>query len=217
MAERGARLHRRPGHAGDMKFHRDDMLGLGKSAVGRGGVAEPGVDEDIVPHLVPDRRRVRGQRVAGLRRPRQRRVFDRDRLRRVERLLGRLGHDHRHRLADMAHPVGRQRHLRADKDRAAAGTGQFHVVAGLRHRVVRDRGKPVGAAVRSGEDAEHPRHRRRPRRVDAHDPRMRVGRAHDRRIGLAGHGEIVAETAPARSAAARPPCAAAAGRSRRGF
>ena len=193
MAEGGARLDRHPSYPRDVEFHRDDVVGSGKGAVGLRRVAEPGVDEDIVRHLVPNHRSARRQSLRHLRHPGQRRVFDRDRLRRVECLRRRLGHHHRHRLADMAHPIGRQRQLRADEDRPAAGAGQLHVVAGLRHRAVRDRGKPVGEAVLSGKDAEHPSHRRRPPGVDPHDPGMRVGRAHDRGMGLPRQAEIVAE------------------------
>ena len=54
MAERGARLERDAGHPADVEIHLDHMIGAGKGLVGRLAVAEHGVDEDIVPHLVPD-------------------------------------------------------------------------------------------------------------------------------------------------------------------
>ncbi len=150
MAERGARLDRNAGHPADMKLHLDDMIGGGKGAQGRRGVAERGVDQHIVRRLVPHRRRARSHRILDPRHPRQFLIFDDDRLGRILRLCGGFGHDHRHRLADMAHLVGREQHLRADKDRAATGSGQLHVVAGRRHRAMRDRLKPVGEAILAG-------------------------------------------------------------------
>ena len=71
--------------------------------------------------LVPHRRRARLHRVLGMDDERQHLVVDLDRLGGVERLRLRLGHHHRDRLADMARLVGRQQHVRADEDRAAAG------------------------------------------------------------------------------------------------
>ena len=197
MAERCARLDRHAGHPADVKLHLDNVVGAGKGAQGCRGIAERGVDQHIVRRLVPHRRRARPQRVGHLRDPRQFLIFDDDRLGRVLRLCGGFGHEHRHRLADMAHLVGRQQHLRADKDRAAIGAGQLHIVAGRRHRGVRDRLEPVGKAILAGKDAEHPRHRHRLAAVDLDDPRMRMGRAHDRGIDLPRQGEIVAEPAAA--------------------
>ncbi len=197
MAEGGARLDRHPGHPADVKFHLDDMVGDGKGARGRRGIAKRRVDQHIVRHLVPHHRRALSQRLPDLRDPRQFLVFDDDRLGAVLRLRRGFADDDRHRLADMAHPVRRQQHLRTDKDRAATGTGQFHVVAGLRHRVVRDRRQSVGGAILAGRDAEHARHRRRRPRIDPRDPRMRVWRAHDGGIGLPRQSEIVAEPAMA--------------------
>ena len=67
----------------------------------------------------------------------------------------------------------------------------------LGQRVVRDGGQPVGEAVGAAEDAEHARHRLGARRIDAEDARVRMGRAHHRRVGLAVEVEIVAEAAAA--------------------
>ena len=105
MAERGARLDRDAGHAADMEFHLDDLVGGRKGAFGRRGVAERGVDENVVGRLVPDRRRTRHQRVLDLGDPGQFLVFDRYRLSRVLRLSRGLRHDQRDRLADMTHLV----------------------------------------------------------------------------------------------------------------
>ena len=53
----------------------------------------------------------------------------------------------------------------------------------------------VGQAVRAGEHAEHARHRLGRGGVDADDARVRMRRAHHRRVGLAVDAEIVAEAA----------------------
>ena len=95
----------------------------------------------------------------------------------------------------MAGLVGRQQQVRADEDLAAAGGVQLHVVFGLRQRIVRNGGEPVGAAIGAGEHAEHARHRLGARRIDAENARMRMRRAHHHRIGLALEAEIVAEAA----------------------
>jgi hypothetical protein len=49
----------------------------------------------------------------------QRRVFNRDQIRGVERLSVRLGDDQRDRLADEAHRVGGQQRLRCEGERLA--------------------------------------------------------------------------------------------------
>ena len=55
---------------------------------------------------------------------------------------------------------------------------------------------PSASAIGAGEDAEHARHRRPPRAVSIRDDaRMRMRRAHHRRIGLTRQAEIVAEAA----------------------
>ena len=105
MAEGGARLDRDAGHAADMELHLDDLVGGRKGALGRRGVAEPGIDENVVGRLVPHDRRTRHQRVLHLGDPRQFLVFDRYRLSRVLGLRHGFGHDQRDRLADMTHLV----------------------------------------------------------------------------------------------------------------
>ena len=53
--------------------------------------------------------------------------------------------------------------------------------------------EPVGGEVGLGEDAEHARHRLGSGEIDARDPRMRVRRAQQHRIGLAREVDIVDE------------------------
>ena len=111
--ERRARLERHRGDAADVMREAHHLVGGGKRALGRLLVAEKGLDREIPRQLVPHRWRAgrkRGRRVED---EGQRLVFDRDRLGCVERLRQRLGHHHRHRLADMARLVPRQERVRA--------------------------------------------------------------------------------------------------------
>ena len=195
VAEPGAQLHRHRGDAADVVLHLHDVIGLREGAVGRLLVAEQRVDEDVVGHLVPHHGGAGLDGRGGLDDERQLLVFDLDRLGGVHRLGARLRHHHRQRLADMARLVGRQQMMRPDEHRAAARRAELHVVFGRRHRRVRDRLEPVGANVRAGEHAEHAGHRFGLRGVDAHDARVRVRRAHHRRVGLSVEAEVVGEAA----------------------
>ena len=109
-----------------------------------------------------------------MRDPRQFPIVDRDLLGGILSLQRGFRDDDCDRLADMAHPVGWQQHLRTDKDRSTARAGQLHVVAGLGHWVVRDRRETVGGAVLSGKDPEDTGHRQRPPRVNFYDSGVRM-------------------------------------------
>jgi hypothetical protein len=95
----------------------------------------------------------------------------------------------------VARLVGGQQHMRSLKDRGAAGPRQLHVVARLGQRVVLNGFKAVGLAVGAGVDAEHAGHRQHRGLVDTYDARMRVRRAHHRRVSLTRIVEVVAELA----------------------
>jgi hypothetical protein len=45
--------------------------------------------------------------------------------------------------------------MRADENVAAAGRGELHVIARLRHRIVLNRTEAVGRTIRPGKNAEH--------------------------------------------------------------
>ena len=173
------------------------MVGGGKGLLCRCQVAKKSVDQHIVRHFVPNCWRGRCESVFDLRDPGQFLIVDCDRFGGVLRLrCGLRDHDH-DRFADMAHLVRWQQHLRADKDRAAARTGQFHVIAGLRHRVVRDRREPVSGAIASCKDADDPGQPRRLLLLDPEDTGVRIWRTHNGHIGLARQREIIAEAAAA--------------------
>ena len=195
IGDRRARLERNAGDAADVEIHGDDIRRLREGALGRRGIAEIRIDQNIVGHLVPDRRGAGAHGVFGMQHEGQFVVDDVERFGRIERLRAGLRHHHGDRLADVARLVGGQQHMRADEDFAAAGAGELHVVARLRQRIVRDRPKAVGLAIGAGEHAEHAGHRQRAGLVDRDDARMGVRRAHHRRVSLPGKIEVVGEAA----------------------
>ena len=132
------------------------------------------IDQDIIWHLVPDRRGAGAHGVFGMQHEGQFVVDDLDRLGRIERLRFGLRHHHGDRFADVARLVGRQQQMRADEDFAAAGSGELHVIARLRQRIVPDGAEAVGGAIGAGEHAEHAGQRQRAGFVDRGDARMRV-------------------------------------------
>ena len=180
-----------------MKVHGNDVIGVRERLFRPIAIAEERIDRGVVGHLVPDRRGTRPHRVLGMVDPRQHVIVDVDRLGGIERPRQRLGHDHRHRLTDMARLVRGQQQVGTDEDLAAAGGVQLHVVFGLGQRIVRNGGKAVGEAIRAGEHAEHARHRHGAHRIHPEDARMRMRGAHHHRVGLAVETEIVAEPAAA--------------------
>ena len=124
-------------------------------------------------------------------------VVDLDRFGGVHGPVLGVGDHHRDRLADVARLVGGQEHVRADEDGAAAGRVQLHVELGFRQRVVRNGGEFFRETIGAGEHREHAFHFLRARRVDVADARVRIRRAHHRRVGLPLEQEVVAELAAA--------------------
>ena len=134
-----------------MKFSDDYMVGRSKRAIRTVAVAEEGIDEYIVGSVVPDRGGAGRDGALGALEPWQRFVVDPYSVRRILSLLAALRHYHGNRFPDIAGLVGGQHHMAADKYRAAARAGQFHVELGRRHSVVRERAKTVGETVGPGE------------------------------------------------------------------
>ena len=83
-----------------------------RRALDRGPVADLPVEAEIAGRLVPHRGLARIEGARGIDDGRQRLVIDRDQLGRVARRGGGLGDDHRDRVADMPHPVARDRRMR---------------------------------------------------------------------------------------------------------
>jgi hypothetical protein len=131
--------------------------------------------------LVVDARRVLVHRALGVEERRQHLVLDLDRLARLLRQLGILGRHHRHAVADEAHlAVEHHGVVRRRFGPALPGRGVGHA----RHVLVR-------------EHAGDAWHRAGARRVDAHDPRVRVGRVQDARVEQRRQRDVVHEGAAA--------------------
>ena len=150
-------LHRREGEPRVVHGERHPGIGTGKGA---GGIAVGEfADRDLVGLAfgVEQRRRfVAGG--DGVDHSGQRLVIDLDQLRGILRHIPVLGDDQRHRLADITHPLDRERplvHRRLERNQERIGECA-HVLAGD------DRGDPRQAA--------------RSRRIDAADDGMGVGR-----------------------------------------
>ncbi len=93
----------------------------------------------------------------------------------------------------MARLVGGEKFVRADERLAPAGRGELQIVAGGRHRLVRNGLHPGRAQLRAGEDAEHARHRAGRIGRDGADARVRIGRADHDRMRRAGDDGVVGE------------------------
>ncbi len=136
------------------------------------------VEGEIARRLLPDRGGARGERRHAVDHGRQRLIVDLDKLgRRAGDLLA-VGHDEGHRVADMAHAaLGEGRPRRHDQR--------------LHRRHAGQRTEAIGREIGRGIDAVHAGQRRGLRNVDPLYERMRVRRAQDMAVQLAGIGDIV--------------------------
>ena len=172
LADGGAGLERRGRHAGDREVEPGHVGRRREGAIdGLAGAGLPD-ERDIVGRLVPDRRRARAPGIGRRGHRGQRLVLDVHQGRGVGRLLSRLRDHQDDGIADVADPPAGQRRTRRGERRRAAGP--------LAARVGGEIAEPVGGQIGLGPHREHTRRRLRRRGVDADDPRMRMGRAHDR-------------------------------------
>ena len=160
------------------------MRGPLEGGIGRRPVAAFDGEPDVVRRLVPDRGRILFGRPAGRGHRRQDLVVDRDRLRRVLRLLQRFGHHERHRGADVAHPV--------------AGEDGMQRAEFWRRRTERHRRDEVGDAVdavgldlRAGQHEQDAGRASRGFSVDRPDRGGGVRRAKDVAVRLARQDDVV--------------------------
>ena len=117
-----------------------------------------------------------GERLLHVDNRRQLLVVDLDQLGGGTRLAKRFRNDDRHLIADMAHLVDYQRRMRRLLHRLA--------VAAVDLPAARHAADAVGCHVLAGEHGDHARRRSGSRNVDILDPRPRIGRPHNRRMGL---------------------------------
>ena len=173
-ADRGARLHRRAGHALHPGFQPHDVRGARECRVGRDRIAGVSVDADVGFPLVPYARRARPRRRPGARLGGKRLIIHAHELRSVFRRLNRFGHDHGDGFADESRLVRGQRKMRRDEDLRAVAVRETDVRRAQRKRPVRNGFQSVPQEIRAGEDGEDAGRRERLHRVDSRDARMRV-------------------------------------------
>ena len=165
------------------------MRGLREGGLGRRSVAGLQHMRDVVGAFFPNRRAACISRGGGRGHRGQRRVVDRDQLRRVLRLGQALGDDQRNGIADIAHAIDHQgRPLRREQRRA---------VRPLARQRRPGHAEPVARIVRARPHREHARCPTRRLGVDQPDLRMRMQRAQHDRMRLAGKIDVVDEAAPA--------------------
>ena len=173
-------LHRRERLARESRGQRDAMIGARERGF---GVA---IGEFAHMHFVGLRLRMQQRRILGAGRQRidhrfERRIFDLDQLGGILGDIAAVGDHQRHRLADIAHPLDRQRPLL--------------------HRRLDHRHERIGqlAHVIAGDDRPHALMRQRRRGIDAHDLGMRMRRADHMRLQRADrHRQVVGIAAAAR-------------------
>ena len=119
-ADRGARLDCGRHDPVVHKIDLDHMRRRRESRVDRRLVAALKAEAEIARRLIPDRGRVRRQGCRGIDNGGERTVIDNDPFSGVARQIAGQRHDKRHRIADMAHPVPRQRRPRRDDRRFEA-------------------------------------------------------------------------------------------------
>ncbi len=110
-------------------------------------------------------------------------IVDRDQLGRIARGGEALRHHHRDRVADMPHPVARDRRMRRDHRGRPVAVGDG--------AQARDRADPVAGEIFAGKDGEDPRRGNGGGGVNRADARMRMRRAQHEGIGLARTVEVV--------------------------
>ena len=175
-----ARLDRVRDQAVVAELQRRDVRGLREGGLGARLVADAPVVALVVRRLV-----VHGaagaEGAGGVDHRGQHLVVDVDQRRGGTGLLDRLGHDHGHAVADVAH----------------LAVGQHRVLGLLHRRAVQAVDQPAagqaadGLEVLAGEDAHDPRGLGGGRGVERLDARMRVRRAQEGGVGLARQGDVV--------------------------
>ena len=170
-------------------------MGAGKRGLDRRPVADIGIDAYISGTFLPHHRRARFGRRAGADHRRQFRVVHRDQRRRVRRRIAALGHHHGDRLTGIARLVVGQGVVVGDEDLRSVAVLEQGVGRRGRHRHMRDAPHSIGVEIGAGQHRDYSRCGQGGGGVVGFDPRVRIGRAHHRRMGLAGERHVVAETA----------------------
>ncbi len=164
------------------------MAGAGEGGVGRHRIAHPELHADIPRRVLPDARGPVFHGVVDVYHGGPRLVGDFSLVGGIPGLGGRRGYHKGDAIAHVAHAVG-------DEDRPE-GAMALGAAAVLGHEQRRQAAESVGGDVGTGQHGEHAGATLRARAVDAADPRVRVRRQDDRRVGLARQRDVV-DVAPA--------------------
>ncbi len=164
-------------------MHLRDVHGAGDRRVGRGRIADLPVVDQVAVRLRVKLRRVALQRLDGVGYGVLLVIDDLDGLGGVAGLSLGLGDDDRHRVADIAHAVHRQRRPGAHLHRRA--------VLGMDHPAADEVADAVGLQFPARQNGDDAGHLLRRGHVDADDVRMRVRRAHEHGVLHSGHDHVV--------------------------
>jgi hypothetical protein len=154
------------------------VSGAREGLIGGGAIALAPMAHQVARHVVMHQRRARCQRLLRRDDRRQHLVIDHQRFGRVARLVERVGHDHGHDIADMAHLADRHRQMRWLAVTVAGGILDFADGGQM--------SQPVGRGVFSRVDRRDTGRGQRRRFVDAGEAGVRMGRAHEQ------HGQGIA-------------------------
>ena len=169
-----ALVHQRDFRHMRRRFHR--FVDLGRHFVGVGGEAGP-IDRDVARRFGPDLRRAWLDRRAEIGYRVERREIHLDRFGAVLRRCQGLADHHRHRLADVAHAVARQRRPN--------GHDQLGAAAARNRRMLRQVAHILRLDVGRGDHRDDALHRKRRRGVDRLDVGAGVLGTYEAGIGLA--------------------------------
>ena len=183
LADRGARLHRVGDEAVVDEVEPHHPRRPADRRVDRREIAQMPVVAEVARRLVAHLRRAGLQRRGRVDDRGLLGIVDADQLGRVARLRQGVGDDDRDRVADMAHPVGRQHRMRRLDHRRA--------VLRMDEPAAGQPADAVGREVGGGVDGRDPGCRPRRRGVDAGDPGIRVRAAQDEGVELAGPVDVV--------------------------
>ncbi len=156
----------------------DHDVGVGERRVDVAAGNGP-VERDVLRNAVVELRRACLRRALRIDDGRKRLVVDIDQIHGVLRLIPALGHDNGDAVADVADDVLCQDRIRTDAK------------IGVRHEPEARHGLQALLRICRGVNGNHARGGAGPRRVDAPDPRVRVGAPQDRRVHQAGQGDVV--------------------------
>ena len=183
LGDHGTRLHGARHRAVVDDIEPGDVRGAGERLLGRRGVAELPVEDQVVGAGFVDLRSAGFQRRRGVHHRRQHVVVDVHRGGCILGLSPGFGDDRQNGLADEAHAPDRQRRVRA----------HFHrrPILGMDHPAANDVGDAAGCQFLAGMDRDHPRHLRRRSGVDRLDRGVGVRRADEDRMRGVGRQHVV--------------------------